>query len=90
MKTGISLLAVGHATSFTLAFSFALCVGFDLILPQHAMFETWQKLLPGFEWISWKSFFLGMIEAYGYGWYFTLLWVPVFNYIAHRELAKTQ
>lgn len=90
MRTGISLLAVGHATSFVLAISFALCVGFDLLLPEHAMFETWQKLLPGFEWLSWKSFFLGLIEAYGYGWYFTLLWVPVYNYVAHRELKSKQ
>jgi len=50
MRTGISLLAVGHATSFVLAISFALCVGFDLLLPEHAMFGTWQQLLPGFEW----------------------------------------
>jgi hypothetical protein len=26
------------------------------------MYQAWQKLLPGFEWISWKSFFLGLIE----------------------------
>jgi len=90
MKTGISLLAVGHATSFTLAITFALCVGFDWILPEHAMFETWQKLLPGFEQVNWKSFFLGLVEAYGYGWYFTLLWVPVFNYVAHRESRNKQ
>lgn len=82
---GVSLLAVGHATSFMLAISFVLCVGFDLIFPNHAMYETWQKLLPGFEWISWKSFFIGMIEAYGYGWYFSLLWVPVYNFVRSRE-----
>lgn len=82
---GVSLLAVGHATSFMLAISFVLCVGFDLIFPNHAMYETWQKLLPGFEWISWKSFFIGVIEAYGYGWYFSLIWVPVYNFVRSRE-----
>ena len=56
-RQGISLLGVGHATSLTLAISFALCVAFDLLFPQQAMYETWQKLLPGFEWISWQSFF---------------------------------
>jgi len=84
-KQGISLLGVGHATSLTLAISFALCVGFDLFLPEHAMYATWQKLLPGFEWISWKSFFLGLIEAYGYGWYFALIWVPIYNFVALRK-----
>ncbi|NOX93461.1 MAG: hypothetical protein GXP18_13705 [Gammaproteobacteria bacterium] len=64
--------------------SFALCVSFDLLFPDHAMYETWQQLLPGFEWLSWKSFFLGLIEAYGYGWFFALIWVPVYNFVTLR------
>ena len=87
-KPGISLAGVGHATSLTLAISFVLCVGFDLLLPEHAMYEAWQKLLPGFEWISWKSFFLGLIESYGYGWYFTLIWVPIYNFVVRRKEQK--
>jgi len=79
MKQGISLKAVGHATSLFLAITFSLCVAFDLLFPSHAMYGSWQKLLPGFEWISWSSFFLGLIESYGYGWYFTLVWVPIYN-----------
>ena len=79
MNQRISLLAVGHATSLFLVISFTLCVGFDLLFPEHAMFQSWQKLLPGFVWLSWKSFFLGLIETYGYGWYFALIWVPIYN-----------
>jgi len=85
MKPGISLIAVGHASSLFLAITFALCVGFDLLFPGHAMYQTWQKLLPGFEWISWQSFFLGLIESYGYGWYFALVWVPIYNVFAARS-----
>ena len=79
MSQRISLLAVGHATSLFLAITFTLCVGFDLLFPEHAMFEAWQKLLPGFVWLSWKSFFIGVIESYAYGWYFALIWVPLYN-----------
>jgi len=84
MKSSLSLMAVGHATSLFLAISFALCVGFDLLFPAHAMFQSWQRLLPGFEWISWKSFVLGLVESYGYGWYVTLIWVPLYNVFAAR------
>ncbi len=84
-KQGISLLGVGHATSLLLAISFALCVAFDLLLPDHAMYETWQKLLPGFEWLSGQSFFLGLLEAYGYGWFFALIWVPIYNFVVLRK-----
>src|SRR6516165_3748134 len=53
MRQGLSLAAVGHATSLFLAIAFSLCVAFDLLFPSHAMFKAWQDLLPGFRWISW-------------------------------------
>jgi len=84
MKKGVSLIAVGHASSLFLAITFALCVGFDLLFPQHAMYGAWQDLLPGFEWISVRSFVIGLVEAWGYGWYFTLIWVPLYNVFAAR------
>ncbi len=79
MKAGLSLSAFGHATSLFLAISFALCVAFDLLFPQMAMYRSWQALLPGFTWISWSSFFVGLVESYGYGWYVTLIWVPLYK-----------
>ena len=82
MKTGVSLFAVGHATSFLLAISFILCVVFDLLFPDYAMYQSWQALLPGFVWLSWKSFFIGLIQAWAYGWYFALIWVPIYNFVA--------
>jgi hypothetical protein len=82
MKQRTLLAAVGNATSLLLAISFALCVGFDLLFPQHAMYEAWQKLLPGFEWISWKSFFIGLFESYLYGWYIAVVWVPLYNFFS--------
>ena len=85
MKHAISFLAFGNATSLFFAISFASCVGFDLIFPAHAMYQAWQKLLPGFEWISWQSFFLGLVESYGYGWDLTLIWVPLYNVFAAKS-----
>jgi len=84
MNNRLSLLAAGHASSLFLALSFTVCVGFDLIFPEHAMYEAWQKLLPGFEWISWKSFFIGLVESYGYGWFFALIWIPLYNVFSVR------
>lgn len=84
MGNRVSLVAVGHASSIFLVVTFALCVGFDLLFPEHAMYKTWQALLPGFLWLSWKSFLIGLVEAYGYGWYFALIWVPLYNVFAAR------
>ena len=80
--TRLSLTAVGHATSLFLAISFSLCVAFDLAFPEQAMYEAWRDLLPGFEWISWGSFVLGLVESYAYGWFFALIWTPLHNIFA--------
>ena len=84
MKHSLSLVACGHATSLFLAITFVLCVGFDLIFPHMAMYRSWQALLPGFTWISWSSFLLGLLESYGYGWYVALIWVPLYNVLSAR------
>ena len=83
MNRTLSLVAIGHATGLFLAITFILCVGFDLLFPQYAMFRAWQDLLPGFEWISWKDFILGLIWSYSYGWYVALIWVPLYNVFCH-------
>ena len=85
MKQGISLVALGHATSLFLAITFVLCVGFDLLFPAQAMSQAWQKLLPGFHWLSLGSFFLGLLESYAYGWYVALIWAPLYNVFALRK-----
>ena len=84
MSQKLSLLAVGHATSLFLAITFTLCVGFDLLFPEHAMYRAWRDLLPGFDLISWQSYFLGLLESYGYGWYIALIWAPLYNVFAGR------
>lgn len=88
MNQKLSLVAVGHATSLFLAITFTLCVGFDLLFPEHAMYKAWRDLLPGFEWISWRSFFLGLVESYGYGWYIALIWVPLYNVFVARSKVR--
>ena len=85
MNRSLSFSAVGHATSLFLAISFVSCVAGDLVMPAHEMHSAWQRLLPGFQWISWGSFFLGLVESYGYGWYATLIWVPIYNASARRQ-----
>lgn len=85
MHKTISLGAAGQATALMLAISYTLCVIFDLLFPEHAMYRAWQDLLPGFEWISWGSFFLGLIESYAYGWFFMVIWVPIYNFLVQRK-----
>ena len=85
MNRNVSFSAVGHATSLFLAISFVVCVAGDLVMPAHEMHSAWQRLLPGFVWLTWGSFLLGLVESYAYGWYFTLIWVPLYNVLSARS-----
>ncbi len=75
---------VGPATGSFFTISFVLCVVYDLIFPGQAMYESWIRLLPGFEWITWASFFLGAIESFGYGFYVALVYVPLYNFFRSK------
>lgn len=85
MRNSVNLVALGHTASLFLAFTFTFCVAFDVAFAQYAMFEAWRKLLPGFEAISWRSYLIGLVESYGYGWYFALVWAPLYNFFAARR-----
>jgi hypothetical protein len=80
----LPVLALGLSLSIFLAITFALCVGFDLLFPGHDMYQTWLRLLPGFVWLTWPSFLLGLAESFGYGWFIALVFGPLFNFFAAR------
>jgi hypothetical protein len=80
----IPMLAFGLSLGLFLAITYVLCVGFDLLFPGHAMYQSWLQLLPGFTWLTWSSFLLGLIESFVYGWYVALIFCPLFNFFAAR------
>ncbi len=80
----IPLLATGLALGSFLAVTFVLCVAFDLLFPELAMYPSWARLLPGFVWLSWPSFLLGLVESFAYGFYVALVFGPLFNFFARR------
>lgn len=80
-----SIVARGHAMSLFLVISYLLCVLFDLMIPGMAMYEAWAPLLPGFSWITWPSFFLGLVETYAWGWYIAGLYGFLFSRFARHS-----
>ncbi len=72
---------VGLSAGSFLAVSFVICVAYDVTFDQR-MYEAWLKLLPGFTWLTWRSFFLGLVESFLYGIYIGLLFAPLYNIFA--------
>ena len=81
----IPVIALGMSLGLFLAITFTLCVVFDLMFPGQAMYETWLRRLPGFTWLSWPSFFLGLAESFAYGVYIALIFGPLYNLFAARS-----
>ena len=74
-------MPTGHALSLLLVISYLLCIAFGLLAPSEMrMYEAWAPLLPGFEWLTWSGFVIGFVEAYLYGWYLALLFVPLYRW----------
>ena len=78
----VPVLALGISLGLFLAITYVLCVLFDLWFPELSMNRAWAPLLPGFTWLTWPSFFLGLIEAFAYGWYVALVFGPLYNFFA--------
>lgn len=71
------------------AASFVLCVAWGLLTPEWLhMHEFLEGVLPGFEWISPRSFFLGLVESFLWGAYAALIFVPLHNFFAGRTAAS--
>lgn len=80
----IPFLALGMALGTFFAITFILCVLFDLWFPDLAMNSVWAPLLPGFNWLSWPSFFLGLVESFAFGWYIAAVFAPIYNFFTAR------
>ncbi|MBI4183866.1 MAG: hypothetical protein HY521_07705 [Proteobacteria bacterium] len=78
------MLAVGASASVGFALLYLACVLADLWFPDLVMYRVWAPLLPGFEWLSWSNFFLGLVEAAAYGWLIALAFVPPYNFVSER------
>ena len=67
------------------AISFVLCVLWGFVVPaRYHMVSLLEATLPGFQWLTVSSFFLGLIESALWGFYVALVVVPLHNFFARR------
>ncbi len=85
---GLKISTVGWSLGGLLAISYVLCVIWDVLFPNLAMYPTWQQLLPGFGWTA-IGLIVGFIETLVYGFYIAVIFVPLFNYLLRRQGAVT-
>ncbi len=64
--------------------TFTLCLLWDLAFPAFSMVAIWKAFLPGFQGITWGSYFLGLVEIILYALYTAVIFVPSYNYLQRR------
>ena len=81
----LRLFPLGMSLGLTLAIFFTLCVALGAIVPDVGLHKPWLQFYPGFEWLTWKGFFIGLVEAFAYGWIAALVFAPLFNFFSARS-----
>jgi len=76
--------ALGTSLSAFLAITYLLCVLYHVVFPNQVVTEMWFAMFPGFIWLTWQSFVLGLIESIALGWYAALVFGPLYNFFAAR------
>jgi len=81
----IPIVTLGLSLSLFFVISYVICIAGYLLLPgfpvQHAALSIF---LPGFEFLSWQSYFLGLIESFVWGWYIALVFGALYNFFSRR------
>ena len=78
----LSVISVAVSLGLFLAISFVLCVALAFVVPDAGLHRPWLQFLPGFSWLTWSSFFLGLCESFAYGFYAGIVFVPLYNFFA--------
>jgi hypothetical protein len=81
----LNIKIVSWSLGIFTAISFVLCVIYGLIVPRSMhMPEVLEMALPGFKWLTFWGFCLGLIESAFYGAYAGLVFVPIYNVLTRR------
>jgi hypothetical protein len=75
----IPLVPLGIALSAFFAISYTLCILLGLVTWDWGLHQPWLQFFPGFTWLTWPSFFLGLAESIAYGWYTALVFGGLYN-----------
>ena len=81
----LNIKVVSWALGIWAAITFVVCVFYGLAVPEalhmHAFLE---QVLPGFKWLTWWAFLLGLVLSFLYGAYAGLVYVPIYNFFNRR------
>ena len=88
----LTIRGTGLALGLFFAVTFSLCILWGVLLPGlHARgVPILEGILPGFTWLTPGSIVLGLVEAFLFGFYVAVIFVPLFNYFERGRPAESE
>ena len=80
----LAIVPLGLSLGSFLVITYVLCVLFGIFVSDRGMHQLMAQMLPGFTWITWPSFFLGLVWSFVLGWYVAVVFAPLFNFFSER------
>lgn len=81
----MNLKTVTWALALSGALLYLLCIAYGFTNPASGhMREFLMIALPGFEWLTLKGFFIGLVKSFLYGALVGLVYVPIYNALQRR------
>jgi hypothetical protein len=85
MKAKLSFWPAFWASGILVSLTFTLDMVLGLLFPNWWVMQGfWEQILPGFTFLTWGSFFLGLVESFIGGIYLVVVFVPLYNYFLAR------
>ena len=78
----ITIVPLGLTLGCFLVITYIGCVLYGLLGFQQGMHQLLFQIIPGFTWITWPSFFIGLFWIFVWGWYIALVFAPLFNFFS--------
>lgn len=81
----LNMKVVSWALGITTLISYLVCVAYGLATPSSLHMTSFlEQVLPGFKWLTWSGFLIGLVESFLYGVYAGIVYVPVYNLFKRR------
>ena len=81
-----SFMRLSVILALFLGVTYTLCVLYGLtVAASFHMYPAWQGLLPGFWWLSWGSYFIGLGEVLAYGVYAAGLYLLIIRLVSLKS-----
>jgi hypothetical protein len=87
MTTGtrLSIVPLGLTLAAFFGVTYVLCIVYGLAFADQGFHLTLMPmLLPGFSWLTWPAFFIGLAWSFAFGWYVAAVFAPLFNFFVGR------